>query len=155
MKRSLQEQNITLIRSKLTADINWYCWEIEQLISANSWYNTLLWLVSKSQTVLWLAWWTFNRWITKVETHKQTHKQIDSLLNCLLSQLKYIEHKNILQVGKLPKVVLVLVVVCDNPLMGRNLQRKANLKRQNKWHGTSLKTMISWSCYVSPPSPSS
>ena len=32
--------------------------EIEQLISANSWYNTVLWLVSKSQTVLWLANWS-------------------------------------------------------------------------------------------------
>ena len=51
--------------------------EIEQLISANSWYNTVLWLVSKSQTVLWLAWWTFNRWISKVETDTQTHRQID------------------------------------------------------------------------------
>ena len=68
--------------------------EIEQLISANSWYNTVLWLVSKSQTVLWLAWWTFNRWISKVETdrqtHKQTHRQTYFISPCwtALSQLK-------------------------------------------------------------------
>ena len=54
--------------------------EIEQLISANSWYNTVLWLVSKSQTVLWFA--DLN--LLKEELQgcdKQTNKQID-LIDC-------------------------------------------------------------------------
>ena len=54
--------------------------EIEQLISANSWYNTVLWLVSKSQTVLWFA--DLN--LLKEELQgcdKQTDKQID-LIDC-------------------------------------------------------------------------
>ena len=31
--------------------------------------------------MLWLAWWTFNRWISRVETNPPTHKQID-LIDC-------------------------------------------------------------------------
>ena len=65
MKRSGQGQNITLTWSEL-----------------NSWSNTVLWLVSKSQTMLWLAWWAFNRWILKVETNRQTDIFYKTLLNC-------------------------------------------------------------------------
>ena len=66
MKRSGQGQNITLTRSKLRS---WF--QLIQLI----WY--CLWLVSKSQTVLWLAGWTINRWISTFVTDRQTDKQTD------------------------------------------------------------------------------
>ena len=87
MKRSGQGQLLSWVSFKIWIMLYYLKWirehrdrEIEQLISINSWYNTVLWLISRSQTVLWLAWWTFNRWISKVETDTHTNKV--NLIDC-------------------------------------------------------------------------
>ena len=66
MKRSGQGRDRTLYLLGLnwTADVSW-C----------SWSNTVVWLVSYSQTVHWLACEPFKRRISKVGTH--THTQTD------------------------------------------------------------------------------
>ena len=49
-------------------------------LSWDSWCNSVLWLDCLSRPVLWLAWWTFNKWISKVETH--TNRLIWYLIDC-------------------------------------------------------------------------